>query len=137
MITRIRINEVDAKRVPEKKVQGFDVRFNIDKTEVVNDEIRVNFAYEANYKGDSGHIKLRGEIISKEDKETTKKIEDDLKEGRLPTDYMQKIVNAVNYYGTTHATVVASVIDIVPPIRMPTLHFKQAEKTESKEKKAK
>lgn len=135
MITRIRITDIDAKRVPEQRVQGFDVRFNIEKSEVVNDEIRVRFAYEANYKGGSGHIRLKGELVSKEDKETTKKVEEELKAGKLPAEYMQRVVNAVNYYGTTNATVVASVIDIVPPIRMPNLQFKQA--PEKKEKKAK
>ncbi|MFA5077213.1 MAG: hypothetical protein WC488_02190 [Candidatus Micrarchaeia archaeon] len=136
MITSLKITEVDAKRGAGTPSGGFEVMFNIEDVKVEKDEVRIVFLYNAKYKDGGAYIKLKGELASKEDKETVKKVEQEMKNKRLPTDYMQKVVNTVNYFGTTNATVVSTLLNVAPPIRMPNLQFNEpAPKQEEKPKK--
>lgn len=136
MITRMRITEIEAKKTGDVKTQGFEVLFNLEDVSVDKDEVRVKFAYTADYKGGEGRIKIRGEMTAKEDAETVKKIQEELKNKKVPAEYMQKIVNAVNYFGTTNATVIATVMNMVPPIKLPALQFKAGERARTGEKQA-
>ncbi len=126
MITRMRVAEIEAKRNEGMPVKGFDVLFNVEDVKVEQDTVKIRFLYTANYKDNAGVIKIRGEIVSKEEKDTLKTIEDGLKAKKLPPEYMQNIVNAINHMGTANATLVASILNVVPPIRMPLLKFKKA-----------
>lgn len=132
MITRMTINDIEAKKTPGKNNRGFDVLFNLEDVKVEGDEVRIKYIYTANYKENAGHIRLRGELVAKEDKDLIKKVEAELKTKKLPPEYMQKVVNAVNYFGTTNATVIAHTMGMVPPIKMPVLQFKQEEQKKSK-----
>ncbi len=128
MITRMTISEIEAKKNVSGPVKGFDVMFNGEDVKVEKDEVKIKYAYSANYKGNAGHIKIKGELTAKEDKDMMKKIETEMKNKKLPPEYMQQVVNAVNYFGTTNATIISSVIGLAPPIKMPVLQFKAAEK---------
>lgn len=124
MIISIRITEIDAKRNKfDVSIPGFEVLFNVEDVKVENDLVKVKYVYTANYRDDIGYISLKGELVAKEDAETIKKISDNLKEKRLPTDYMEKLVNTINYFGTTNATLVATALGVVPPIKTPTLRI--------------
>ncbi len=127
MITAMRVTEIEAKKEKMDQSMGFDVTFNVENVDINKDEVKLKFVYTASYKGNAGIIRIRGEMIATEDKDTVKGIEAELKNNRLPAEYMQKVVNAVNYFGTTNATVIATVIQLVPPINMPTLQFKMTQ----------
>lgn len=132
MITSMRVVEIEAKRGANVQPKGFDVGFNMEDVAVEKDEVKIKFSYTAEYKESGGYIKIKGELVAKEDKDTIKKVENELKNKRLPPEYMQMVVNAVNYFGTTHATVISTVLNTVPPIRMPNLQFKAADEKPAK-----
>ncbi len=128
MITRITISELEAKKNTDARSAGFEVLFNVEDVKIEGDLVKVKYVYTANYRGNAGHIRIKGELTAKEDKDAIKKIEAGLKGKKLPPEYMQKVINAVNYFGTTNATLVASVMNMVPPIKMPVLQLRQGEK---------
>lgn len=137
MITRISITEIEAKKPLGAKATGFDVLFNVEDAKVINDEVILKFTYRADYKTNAGYILIKGELVAKENKETIKKVEEGIKNKILPHDYMQSMVNTINYFGTTNATVIATVLNTMPPIKMPILKFKQKneQQEEAKDKK--
>lgn len=136
MITGVKINEVQAKKMGDEPVPNFDALFDFEEVKVNKDEITLKFVYTAKY-GDSGSfIKVKGILTSKEDKETAKKIEEESRNKRVPTEYIQSVVNTINYFGATNATVIAVVMGMVPPVKMPALTFTKAgETTEAKPSK--
>ncbi|MBU0585974.1 hypothetical protein KJ780_00525 [Candidatus Micrarchaeota archaeon] len=135
MITKIRVLEIHAQRPEEIKRTGFEVLFNMEDAKVEGDLVKVGFSYVANYPDGNGSIQIKGILHSQEDAETIKKIEDGLKSKKLPPDYMQKLVNTVNYLGTTSATVVASVMNMSPPMKLPALVIGEKKNDKEKEKK--
>lgn len=126
MITMMKVNEIEAKKGEDTKVSGFDVVFNLENVLINKDEVQIKFVYTANYKT-NGRIRIKGELTATEDKNTIEKIETELKNKRLPSEYMQKIINTVNYFGTINATIIASIINLVPPIKMPELQLRTVE----------
>ncbi|MDD5337326.1 MAG: hypothetical protein PHS02_02480 [Candidatus ainarchaeum sp.] len=134
MITSLKVTEIDAKRGTSAQGGGFEVMFNIEDVKVEKEDVKIAFVYTAKYKEGEGYIKLKGEMVSREDKETVKKVEQEMKNKRLPADYMQRLVNTVNFFGTTNATVISTVLNVAPPIRMPNLQFNQGEGPKQEEK---
>lgn len=125
MITMMKVTEIEAKEGDENNNNlGFDVLFNLENVVVNKDEVQIKFVYTVNYKS-NGHIRVKGELTASEDNDTIKKIEFELKNKKLPSEYIQKIINAVNYFGTTNATIIASVINLIPPIKMSELRLNQ------------
>lgn len=135
MITKMSITEIEAKKNLGKRAKGFDVTFTLEDIKIAKEEVRIKFSYKTSYKEDAGHILIRGELLATEDRETIKKIEEGLKAKKLPAEYMQKIVNAVNYFGTTNAAVISTVLNTMPPIKMPVLQFRQGQKGQTPAKK--
>lgn len=128
MITSIRMTEIIAKRGEAPGAQGFEVLFNVEDAKVQKSEVRIKFNYTANYKGSDSAVQIKGEITATEDKETIKKIEESLKGKRLPPDYMQEVVNLINYFGTANASSVALLLGMPAPIKMPVLRIEEAQK---------
>lgn len=132
MITRMRITEIHAQRLEDAQGSGFEVLFNVEDVKIDGNDMKIKFAYLAKYAADSGSIQIKGIIQATEDAETIKKISDELKKGKLPSEYMQKLVNNVNYFGTTNATIIASVMNLSPPMKLPVLSFGSKEKEKKK-----
>lgn len=131
MITRLIVTSIEAKKNIDKKSTNFEVFFNIEDVKVEDDAINVKFNYRAKYNNDGGHIAIKGELSAKENKETIKKIQAGLKDKMFPPEYLQRIINTINYFGSSNATVVASVINLIPPIKLPVLKLNQ-KKTNNK-----
>jgi hypothetical protein len=126
MITGMKITEVEAKKGTDGPVPNFDALFDFEDVKVNKDEVTLRFVYTAKYSDSGGYIRVKGILTSKEDKETAKKVEEESKNKRVPTEYIQSVVNTINYFGATNATVIASVMNMVPPIKMPALTFTKA-----------
>ena len=135
MITKIRINEITVKRPEDAKNAGFDVLFNVEGIKVNGAEVIINYAYAASYKGNGGIIQIKGIITANEDEKTIKAIETEMKNNKLPPEYMQNVINTINYFGTSNATVIASIVGMPAPIRMPKLALGQKETDATKAKK--
>ncbi len=76
MITMMKVTEIEAKNAVDGISAGFDVLFNVEDVKIEKNEVRLKFAYAAEYKGNAGsaesqatkgnanagHIMIKGEI---------------------------------------------------------------------------
>jgi hypothetical protein len=132
MITELKVVEVTATRNPDKQPTAFDVLFNIESVKAEGGKVTIGYVYTAEYAEKTAKIVIRGVLKATEDAATIKSIEESMKEKRMATEYFQRVLNTINYFGTTQATLIATSLGIVPPIKMPGIKI-----TESKAPAAK
>lgn len=126
MIKKILIKGIEAEKDLDAKPTGFDVNFVFENIEIKEKEIKIDFLYEVNYKPAlSGKIKIRGLLLAEEEKEKIKKIEEGMKNKKLPPEYAQEIINNLNYFSATYATIIATAINLFPPLQLQMLEIKK------------
>ena len=135
MILGGRINEVEIKRKKDEPVVGFDINVNIKSIEENNGRIIVSYEYEVKYKPDVAYMKISGDIIGEfnNSKEIVKEWEKSKKEkrvARLPQEFSEEILNAINYTCSVNGTILARILNLAPPIVMPRLQIEKEEKGE-------
>jgi hypothetical protein len=133
MILGGRINEVEVKRKKEEPATGFDINVNIKSIEEENNKVVVSYEYEVKYKPDVAYMKISGEIIGEfnDSKEIIKEWEKSKKEKRvakLPQEFSEEILNAINYTCSVNGTILARTLNLMPPIVMPRLQIEREEK---------
>lgn len=124
MITGIKISKVEAHRDKENDITGLNVNIGIDAVEVKGSEILITFNYAADYQEGVGALKMNGQIIAKEDAKLTKEVETRWgKEKRLPDDFAEIVLNAINYTCGTNGTFVVRPVNLSPPIVPPRIQL--------------
>ena len=124
MITGIKISKVEAQRDKEDEITGLNVNIGIDAVSVKAGEIMITFNYAADYQEGVGHLKMNGHIIAKEDAKLTKEVEGKWeKEKRLPDDFAELVLNAINYTCGTNGTLVVRPVTLSPPIVPPRIQL--------------
>jgi len=124
MITGIKISKVEAKRDKDDEVAGLNINIGVDSVSAKGGDITIAFNYSATYLEGVGELKMTGVVTSKEDgklaKEITEKWE---KEKKLPDNYAELVLNAVNYACGTNGTLVVRAINLAPPIVPPRIQL--------------
>jgi hypothetical protein len=132
MIIGGKINEVEIKRKKDAPTTGFDINVNIKS--IVEEEkekkIIIEYEYSVNYKPDVASMRIVGELIGEfsNSKEILKEWEKSKKEKRvakLPPEFSEEVLNAINYICSVNGTILARVLNIVPPIVMPKLQLEK------------
>ncbi len=127
-IERITVDEVKGKRKDGERTTRFDVKFNIKKLKKEDDgKVAVHYGYRAEYE-DGSKVEIEGKIIISGDEEAVKAAEEGKKD--LSAETLERIVNAINYVGTTNAVLVARTLGLIPPLRLPVLKYAGAKEKE-------
>ena len=129
MIIGDRVDAVEAEIKERKPHKG--IKLNIvltDMKELEGKRIAIGYEYTTTYDG-VGYIKVKGEMYAEEDDKTRKKLLSEWKKGRkVPKDYMERLLNTINYTGTSHATLIARVLNYPPPLMPPRLGLAEKKK---------
>jgi len=122
LITELRINKVEAVRNSDKDILGLNINIGIDNVKVEGQEVKIDFTYTATYLEGVGELKMNGNIVAKEDSKLVKEISDKWgKEKKLPENFAENVLNAINYACGTNGTLVVRAINLSPPILPPKI----------------
>ena len=125
MIIGDRVDKIEAEIKERKPHEGLKLNIGIRGVEKKENQILIRYAYEVVYEG-VGVIRVEGVVMAEEDEKKTKEIlESWEKKKKLPNDYMERLLNAINYTCTSHATIVARVLNYPPPLTPPRLTIRE------------
>ncbi|MEM3362372.1 MAG: hypothetical protein QXV64_00745 [Candidatus Anstonellaceae archaeon] len=126
MITGIRIDSVEAAREKNDDIEGLDVNIGIDEIKINANQIEIKFNYQVNYKQNIGYLKMKGVIYTQEETKRTKEIEKTWTEQRkLPDDFSEMILNAINFTCGTNGVLVVRPVNLAPPMVPPKIQIKR------------
>jgi hypothetical protein len=126
MIVGERIVEISGNKEKWEPIKGLNINIAIEDVKVDGENVEVHYAYSANYEEGIGSLKIKGILMAKEDKKTAKGIEDTWKkEKKIPDDYAQSTLSAINYSGSANGTLLARVIGLTAPLIPPRIAVKQ------------
>ena len=131
MIIGDRVDKIEAEIKERKAHEGLKLNILIKGVrEIEGGRLAFEYEYTTLYEG-VGTIKISGEMYAEEDDKTRKRLLDNWKNGKkIEKDYMERLLNAINYSATAHATLVARVLNYPPPMLPPRLGLRS--RTEEK-----
>jgi len=124
MITGIKITKVEAHRDSDNEVAGLNINIGVDKVAAKGGDVAIEFNYSATYLDGVGELKMSGTLASKEDPKLAKEITDRwAKDKKLPDNYAELVLNAINYACGTNGTLVVRSVNLSPPIVPPRIQL--------------
>ncbi len=136
MILGDKVDKITAEIKERKPHEGIRLNIGISDVSKNENQLSIKYRYEVSYEG-VGYISIEGTVIAEEDEKTTNEILESWKsKGAVPKSYMERLLNAINFSGTSHATIVARVLNYPPPLTPPRLTISER-KEEPKQKKKK
>jgi len=128
MITGERILEISGKRESTEGIKGLGINISVDDVKVSGDVVEITYEYLANYDEKVGFLKIRGQINAKEDKKLAKDIEAEWKANKkLPDNYAEMLLAAINYSGSANGTLLARVLNLTAPLIPPRIQLSKKE----------
>jgi hypothetical protein len=122
MITGERIIEISGKREPATNIGGLNISIGLDDVKVSGENIELNYEYTANYEDKAGFLKIKGVIMTKENKQLADKIKAEwAKTKKVPEEYAEFVLSAINYSGSANGTLIARVLNLTAPIMPPRI----------------
>lgn len=129
MIVGERLLEISGSKAKWEPIKGLNINISIEDVKVDGESVEITYAYSANYEEGVGKLMIKGMLMAKEDKKRAKDISDMWKkEKRIPDDYAQTALSAINYSGSANGTLLARVIGLTAPLIPPRIQLKNAEK---------
>ncbi|MFH1393980.1 MAG: hypothetical protein ABII71_03205 [Candidatus Micrarchaeota archaeon] len=126
MIVGERIVEVTGNKDKWEPIKGLNINISLDDVKVDGENVEIHYSYTANYEEGVGKLSIRGILIAKEDKKTAKSIEDEWKKHKkIPDEYAQSTLSAINYSGSANGTLLARVIGLTAPLIPPRIQLKE------------
>lgn len=122
MITGERIIEISGKREPTTNISGMNINIALDEVKVSGESIELNYEYTANYEDKAGFLKIKGIIFTKENKQLADKVKAEwAKNKKVPEEYAEFVLSAVNYSGSANGTLIARVLNLTAPLIPPKI----------------
>jgi len=122
MITGERIIEISGKREPDMTISGLNINIALDEVKVSGENIELNYEYTANYEDKAGFLKIKGIIFTKENKQLADKVKAEwAKNKKVPEEYAEFVLSAVNYSGSANGTLIARVLNLTAPLIPPKI----------------
>ena len=122
MIIGGRIDSIEGKKAKEDGIEGLNINIGIDGVKIEGEKVEISYTYTANYSTDIGHITIKGTIFAEEDKKQGSEIENEWKKNKkLPENYLEPVLNAINYAGSANGTLIARVLNLSPPLVPPRI----------------
>jgi len=126
MIVGGKIDEISAKKTSENAINGLNINITLENVKVKGEDIEMHYEYTASYAVDVGELKIKGVLYAKEEKKFAKEIEDEWKKSKkLPDNYAETVLNAINYSGSANGTLVARVLNLSPPLIPPRIQLQK------------
>ncbi len=120
MIVGNRVTKIEAAREKQEPRKGLNFKINVKDAKVKAKKVEISYEYAADYTEDVGHIKMEGTIIAEEEEELLEKIKKEWADKqRLPKDYAEVILNAINYFCGVNGVLAARIVNLSPPIVPP------------------
>lgn len=124
MITGIDISKVEASRLAKDMITNMKFNINFDDVKINQDNVEVAFTFVTSYEGGNesapkniGEIRIKGSVISKEDKKSVEEIENAWKSKKtLPLSFAENIINLLNFECGARGTLLAYSIGFVAPL---------------------
>jgi hypothetical protein len=127
MIVGDKINKIEADVSGTANYEGFKIDIKMgDVRKEAADRLLISYIYTVDY-GAVGKVSLYGVVVEGDAKLIPNLEETWTKTKRLPTDYMEQLINVINFLGCAHGTIIARVLNVRPPIIAPKLAVKQAD----------
>ena len=125
MILGDRVNKIEVEVKDRTVYKGMNIGISIK--DVKENNKRLEFEYECRMDyPDSAIMTINGVIVAEEDSKKKKKIWESWKKDKtIPKEYLENLLNAINFLASAHGTVIARVVNIRPPIRAPRLTLKE------------
>lgn len=132
--------ESEIKRNKDEPATGFSVNVTIKSIEEREDNLIIKYEYNVIYGENVASMKIVGEVVGsfENSKEILKEWEESKKKNRppkLPQDFSEEILNAINYACSINGTILARVINLAPPVILPRLQISR--ESEERERKGK
>ena len=129
MLLGDRVVKIEAEIKEIKPHRGLKINIAIRDVKRNGKRLSIDYLYSVNYGEDIGYINIHGRMFAEEEEKEAKKLEEAWKkDGKLPKQYMEKLLNAINYTCSSHATIVARVLNYLPPLIPPKLAVKEEKK---------
>lgn len=123
MIIGDKVSKVEADIKDRKQHKG--VKLNIvvkGVKEAEDNRIGFDYLYDVSYGDDIGYIKVEGTMFAQEEEGMRDKILRDWKDKKKIADnYMERLLNAINFSATAHSTIIARVLSYSPPLVPPKI----------------
>jgi hypothetical protein len=135
MIVGDRISKIDAQINPNTAFSGFKIDIKMgDARREGKDRLLVDYIYTLDYEK-MGKIVISGTVIEADEQKIPKLEETWRKEKKLPNEYLEELLNIINFLGSAHGTIIARVLNVRPPIIPPKLSIGAVEEKKAPPKK--
>lgn len=120
----IEIVSGDAKKKSVENAKKIDTSINFTNVQLEKDQLYLDFQYTVLYQPDESHLRLNGTAMFS-GPETKKLFEEWAKTKKMSGKDGETILNAINYNASINAVLLSKVFNLLPPIVLPTLSFRE------------
>ncbi|MCX6777939.1 MAG: hypothetical protein NT157_03565 [Candidatus Micrarchaeota archaeon] len=122
MITGGRITSVEAKRDKDGPSKGLSINITVDNVKAEGENVDVAYTYSVDYTGGVGSLMMKGNLYSSE-KNASEIVKMWEKDKKLPDEFAEVVLNAVNYVCGTNGTLVSTPLNLSPPMAPPRINL--------------
>ena len=124
MIVGERILEVSGKKEIGASIKGLSINIALEDVKNANGNVEITYVYTANYEDNVGQIKIKGTLMAKEEDKLAREIgENWTKNKKVPDEYAETVLSAVNYSGSANGTLLARVLGLTAPLIPPRIQL--------------
>lgn len=120
MITGGKITAAEVKLEKEGPAAKRNVNIQIKNMKAEKGVIDIEYTYLVTYGDNAATIRIEGSLLAQE-KDAEKIVESWKKKKDLPAGFAEEVLNAVNYIGSVNGTLIAKVVNLMPPLTLPKL----------------
>lgn len=128
MIVGNRITKVEASRDSTAPRKGLNFKINVKDAKITAKKVDITYEYIAEYTEGVGNIRMDGVLTAEEEKALLDKIKKEWTDNkRLPEDYAEVIINAINYFGSVNGVLASRIVNLSPPLVPPRFSLTKKE----------
>lgn len=128
MIVGNRITKVEASRDSQEPRKGLNFKINVKDAKITAKKVEISYEYVADYTEGIGKITMEGVLTAEEEKALLDKIKKEWNDNkRLPQDYAEVIINAINYFGSVNGVLASRIVNLSPPLVPPRFSLSKKE----------
>lgn len=131
MILGVKNTDVEVHRYKDEPISGMSMNINVREVKVQDQNIEVAFTYTVFYNESIGMLRVDGTLYAKEEPKKANEIATGWKDQKLPPEFMEAVLNTINYSSGTEGTFFTRPLNLAPPIippRMETGNSKKKQK---------
>ncbi len=128
MIVGERILDVSGKKIAKASIKGLNINISLEDVQLQDGQVEITYVYTANYEENVGQIKIKGTLLAKEEEKMANDIVESWKKSKkIPDNYAEVVLSAVNYSGSANGTLLARVLGLTAPLIPPRIQLSKKE----------